>query len=90
MQEVGGSIPPGSTSLRRLRLLRLGKPSRSEGCRGVARRAKTGLGKPSRSGLPHVVTSLAKWGSAMKYVYILESHDSEHFYAGITDDLHAR
>jgi hypothetical protein len=33
MQEVGGSIPPGSTSLRRLRLLRLGKPSRSERCR---------------------------------------------------------
>jgi len=27
--------------------------------------------------LPHVVTSLAKWGSAMKYVYILESHDSD-------------
>ena len=26
----------------------------------------------------------------MKYVYILESHDSEHFYAGITDDLRAR
>src|SRR5947208_16539744 len=49
MQEVGGSIPPGSTSLRRLRLLRLGKPSRSEGCRVVARRAKTGLGNPSRS-----------------------------------------
>ena len=47
--EVGGSIPPGSTSLRRLRLLRLGKPARiyrSEGCRGVARRAKPGLGKP--------------------------------------------
>src|SRR6266550_1112349 len=43
--EVGGSIPPGSTSLRRLRLLRLGKPFHSEGCRGVARRAKTGLGK---------------------------------------------
>ena len=43
--EVGGSIPPGSTSLRRLRLLRLGKPYRSEGCRGVARRAKPGLGK---------------------------------------------
>jgi hypothetical protein len=43
--EVGGSIPPGSTSLRRLRLLRLGKPSRSEGCRGEARRAKPGLGK---------------------------------------------
>ena len=40
--EVGGSIPPGSTSLRRLRQLRLGKPHRSEGCRGVARRAKPG------------------------------------------------
>src|SRR5437899_5147056 len=37
--EVGGSIPPGSTSLRRLRLLRLGKPSRSEGCPAIARRA---------------------------------------------------
>jgi hypothetical protein len=46
MQEVGGSIPPGSTSLRRLRLLRLGKPYRSEGCRVEARRAKTGLGEP--------------------------------------------
>ena len=46
MQEVGGSIPPGSTSLRRLRLLRLGKPFRSEGCRGVARRAKPGSTQP--------------------------------------------
>ena len=26
----------------------------------------------------------------MKYVYILESLDSEHFYAGITDDVPAR
>jgi predicted GIY-YIG superfamily endonuclease len=26
----------------------------------------------------------------MKYVYILQSHDSEHFYVGITEDLHAR
>ena len=26
----------------------------------------------------------------MKYVYILESLDSEHFYIGITDDLRAR
>jgi len=25
----------------------------------------------------------------MKYVYILESHDSEHFCVGITDDLRA-
>jgi len=29
-------------------------------------------------------------GSAMKYVYILESLDSEHFYVGITDDLRVR
>jgi hypothetical protein len=43
MQEVGGSIPPGSTSLRRLRLLRLGKPYRSEGCHAEARRAKAGV-----------------------------------------------
>src|SRR5580692_2580576 len=41
--EVGGSIPPGSTSLRRLRLLRLGKPYLSEGCRVVARRGDDGL-----------------------------------------------
>lgn len=26
----------------------------------------------------------------MKYLYILESHDSKHFYVGITDDLRAR
>jgi putative endonuclease len=26
----------------------------------------------------------------MKYVYILESEDSEHFYVGITDDVPAR
>lgn len=26
----------------------------------------------------------------MKYVYILQSIDSEHFYVGVTDDLHAR
>jgi putative endonuclease len=86
MQEVGGSIPPGSTSLRWLRQLRLGKPHRSEGCRGVARRAKPGLGKRGR----HVVASTIWRGGTMKYVYILESHDSEHFYVGITDDLRAR
>ena len=34
--EVGGSIPPGSTSLRSLRELRLGKPSKPI----VAKRAK--------------------------------------------------
>src|SRR6185295_20333596 len=42
--EVGGSIPPGSTSLRRLCLLRLGKPSHSEGCHAMARRATADLG----------------------------------------------
>ena len=26
----------------------------------------------------------------MKYVYILESHDTLHFYVGITEDLRAR
>jgi putative endonuclease len=26
----------------------------------------------------------------MKYVYILQSHDSGHFYTGITDDVEAR
>ena len=53
-------------------------PSRSEaseGCRAVAQGAKAGLGKPR---------------SLMKYVYILESLDSEHFYVGITDDLRTR
>jgi putative endonuclease len=73
MQEVGGSIPPGSTSLRWLRQLRLGKPSRGEGCRVVAH-----LGE---DGLDEIV---------MKYVYILESLEAEHFYIGITDDLRAR
>ena len=53
--EVGGSIPPGSTSLRLLRKLRLGKPAvpyrseASEGCRGVARRAKRGGARRDRT-----------------------------------------
>jgi putative endonuclease len=85
MQEVGGSIPPGSTSLRRLRLLRLGKPHHSEGCRAVAQRAKAG----SASRAPRCILDM--YGdSAMKYVYILESLDSKHFYIGITSDLRAR
>src|SRR5215510_2805861 len=48
MQEVGGSIPPGSTSLRSLRELRLGKPGTlsrgevSEGCRAEAPKARLG------------------------------------------------
>jgi putative endonuclease len=88
--EVGGSIPPGSTSLRWLRQLRLGKPYRSEGCRGVARRAKPGLGKPLPIFSGRFDVSFPCGGSIMKYVYILESLDSQHFYVGITDDLRAR
>jgi putative endonuclease len=91
MQEVGGSIPPGSTSLRWLRQLRLGKPHRSEGCRGVARRAKTGLGKSAAIFLSSFRCIFTDWeGCIMKYVYILESLDSQHFYVGITDDLRVR
>lgn len=35
-------------------------------------------------------TEIPKSRGAMKYVYILESLDSEHFYVGITDDLRSR
>jgi putative endonuclease len=35
-------------------------------------------------------SKLRLWGLAVKYVYILESIDSQHFYVGITDDLRAR
>ena len=76
MQEVGGSIPPGSTSLRLLRKLRLGKPHAS-----LSERSKRRLPRRSPQG---------EDGPHMKYVYILESLDSEHFYAGITDDVRAR
>ena len=41
--EVVGSIPSGSTSLRWLCQLRLGKPDRSEGCRVEARKSEDGL-----------------------------------------------
>ena len=76
MQEVGGSIPPGSTSLRSLRELRLGRP-----CKPISREASEGC---------RVVALLGEDGPVMKYVYILESHDSEHFYVGVTDDVPAR
>src|SRR3954453_3875339 len=89
MQEVGGSIPPGSTSLRELRQ---GKPAplhrseASEGCRGVARRAKPGFSRSKAD-----VSSPSTTGEcAVKYVYILESLNSLHFYVGITEDLRAR
>jgi hypothetical protein len=47
MQEVGGSIPPGSTNLRRLRQLRLGKP--------IAWKVPRTLGKAQRGrSVPHL------------------------------------
>src|SRR5262245_26969947 len=99
MQEVGGSIPPGSTSLRSLRELRLGKPGTlsrsevSEGCRGVARlvapklaeRRRKGEAGPRQLVLVGYASRATHRGVAMKYVYILESLDSQHFYVDITD-----
>ena len=56
--EVGGSIPPGSTSLRLLSQATASAShtpanprEASEGCRVVARRAKTGFGKRKPSAL---------------------------------------
>src|SRR5215468_8951071 len=54
--EVGGSIPPGSTSLRPLRELRLARPSKlsrsevSEGCLAVARLVTPKLAERRRKG----------------------------------------
>ena len=46
--EVVGSIPSGSTSLRWLRQLRLGKPDNGEGCRVEARKSEDGLATDPR------------------------------------------
>jgi hypothetical protein len=57
-QRVVGSIPTGSTSLRRLRLLRLGKPMDREGCRAGARKSGGGLiARPSKHIRPRDNTS---------------------------------
>ena len=80
MQEVGGSIPPGSTSLRSLRELWLGKPGKSIG----AKRAKAAASWPEGR------RRAKAQANAVKQVYILESLDSGHFYAGITNDPNAR
>ena len=41
--------------------------------------------------LSYILTKrMPRRGAPMKYVYILESLDSKHFYVGITDDLRAR
>ncbi|WP_433996072.1 GIY-YIG nuclease family protein [Bradyrhizobium liaoningense] len=92
MQEVGGSIPPGSTSLRSLRELRLGKPAPlhrsevSEGCRGRSPKGEAG---------PHQIERGCKlplddWGVCREIRLYSESLDSLHFYVGITDDLRTR
>jgi putative endonuclease len=68
----------------------------SEGCRGVAQRAKPGsirivIQDPRFSqSMICLPVSFGLDGWPMKYVYILESFDSLYFYIGITDDLHAR
>jgi|ERR1700733_13827986 putative endonuclease len=59
-----------------LRKLRLGKPRP-----GLSERSKRRLPRRSPKG---------EDGPVMKYVYILESHDSAHFYVGVTDDVPAR
>jgi putative endonuclease len=44
-----------------------------------------------RGGTPRMPSlSCIRAGAAMKFVYILESMDGEHFYAGITGDVAAR
>ena len=88
MQEVGGSIPPGSTSLRplhgygwqaSLRLRSLTKLSVREVAK-VARRSPQGEGGPDRLS-----------SDPMKYVYLLQSIDCpEETYVGLTDDLRSR
>ena len=88
MQEVGGSIPPGSTSLRLLRKLRLGarpdaRSEASEACRVVARRAKTGTQDEIR--FPQ--RGRAGGGRYEVRLHFGKSRIPKHFYIGITDDL---
>src|SRR5215813_626961 len=84
IQEVGGSTPPGSTSLRPLRGLRLGKPafasshpSGEKMGRRLSRRSPKGVGGPSQ------LTVGSGWapagGGCMIYVYILQSLMFDHF-----------
>ena len=83
IQEVGGSTPPGSTSLR--------PPSGGSGWqavrdRGIASREKTGAEAARRS-------PKGEGGRRMRmtYVYLLESVSfPEQRYVGHTDDLRAR
>jgi putative endonuclease len=76
-EEVRGSTPLGSTSLRSLRELRLGRPVSaksvaSEGCRAE-------------------VAQQRRRADRMKYVYILRSVAfPDRYYTGITEDLRRR
>jgi putative endonuclease len=57
----------------------------------VAKRARQTRSQRRRPSASLRCSLLGKLGGrAMKYVYILESLDSQHFYVGITDDLRAR
>jgi hypothetical protein len=64
-------------------------PAGSEGCRDIARRAKSGFPLPRRASSPPSVLP----GSRMprSYVYILQSESHpDRFYTGFTQDLEAR
>jgi putative endonuclease len=77
-EEVRGSTPLGSTSLRSLRELRLGEPAKQHFKRRERR-------------LPRRSCEATQAGGDMKYVYILRSiPSSDRYYVGVTDDLKAR
>src|SRR6185369_10855822 len=83
-EEVGGSIPPGSTSLRRFAAT-TGKPAyyhkTIRGLGTAKRRRLPGEARLGEDGLDAVM---------MKYVYLLQSvSHPEQSYVGLTDDLRA-
>ena len=82
MQEVGGSIPPGSTSLRWLRQLRLGKPAplprgeASEGCRGdvgITDDLRARMAKHNAGEVPHT----SKYGPWRLKTYVAFSDEKQ-------------
>jgi predicted GIY-YIG superfamily endonuclease len=70
----------------------------SEGCPAIARRAtadwsrlsQAAAGKSNILDVSRSCYPARREEGAMKYVYLLESLDSKHFYVGITDDLRVR
>jgi putative endonuclease len=87
MQEVGGSIPPGSTLRLRLRVTQPRKSPKSEACPAKPSWAKTGWRE-----LRILFTIQTRLGSApMWYVYIIRSINfPEQEYVGATADLKRR